>query len=1520
MPFINSTTVSSSGSRTAGASDISNPEDRDAWFDAIDHVEMDETWFDACDSHHADPVFAGETADSRVPFTTDCRRGVQQLIRTLGKYEESRLFSVCLSKMLPGTPGSLVMAAGSLYSAITEHRNIDSAVLHALGLASWCLPDNINIVSRLATFIRDTVTGWTDETFLQTFLGSEENHTSTCLFTALAVTAIVAGRRMKDEGTPQRGLLKVPVFVANIFIRASHYRHALENMTRSAPPSGRETREKTESFRRAPAFEVDTSVEMTGEVCDAAVSCFPSEPRITSFSSNSTATSEAYTRAMVQNRPASAPGENDRLSVPEQIHSLAVEKFRQKSELSDLQYCATRKTETRRQANEKVITNTYFNTKCDATVYPESLRKFAENTDIPETQVSSVATSLSGEVPDSPLLATSGNSAFVSGRGLFPSASGNTVHTITGGNIFSTMLSPLVNALYETGKLISRHDPFRFPEANALPIKEKQNDNMRKDTRKARHGQRKLRRNPVRKENHRVITLFRSKSLLPKGKIRKEKLLYAVSTYLFYGKNGIAGHENKVKILAGRILSASGLYGGKRNEPLSTEQAKFTVRRWVFDNILGMAPDKYVESKMKRDAYPNYFTIGSVQYLLPVDKLPAGSRIHSDSMTLFENTMLLTMWKSFLTEEMPFLNINEESVKTMQLSSYDFANLYSGSRFLKTVSDKAFTAGEAMATGGIMWDLAVHEGVTEDKLAYHLAPALFFAASVSSGNTRQNQVNDLDAINRYLRYRKETNDVKKDIEQKHDNYLSATKKWLSKGALADDIISQCPDLLPGLVDLADAIRTPTKRREKAEKFAKENYLNGFLKPCDNVPVSLDDEYKKRTSDVADSFREIDKYLILSAIGGLPEEERIFISSPSAIMHPANVSMRTNRVPLFAYGYAHDTDINVSLDCTDLVSVRLGEQERIYALKAIQGGREGYRPIRVDRDIRKYIDSGILNHNFHGKYEVDGSVVKSAGDRFRYSIFVEGNKTSDNSNNIDYLVNFLSKKHRDTLYHTLYQLGNDQSGLQKTWSVIKHIIPFYDCVEGTINNDPVQAVPSCLMDAVALIPVFGQAASLGTKFGMGLARGLRSGAVIVGKGGIKSAGKSLLREISLPTTAELASLGKGTLRAIDPGFELIAGISRKFGNKMVTLMSGNKKTAELAQEIASSRVLDRLPRVPADAKVMGILPETRLQVPVKVIGKQRGRDIYVRVNPETGVAGGTKYFCSKNGNLKLFSSVPGKHSLLKKTSNRVKRGADNPNLCSGPGTSLGTSSFHKEIRKQESKKKLERTPDQQMSDNKRRAGISALSGEFDNLKLEQSNVLNNVAPSNDVLKVQQRNENTAIENHAINNVVTFIEVEMSEMKTVEDPISALTTSGLTDCSALAVLSNWNGEIYETRTLMHLAGSSLKFGLKNGIDADELISDLKDELVNGGKVIWVGGVNSQTNLALEMAISQDNRNNEQPILDLFNTNGVSVEIAGSKGVTVHPDGRVELMDGPGRGFLTAQEQQVLLSRIAGANDIR
>ncbi|HHV7357653.1 TPA: dermonecrotic toxin domain-containing protein [Morganella morganii] len=383
----------------------SNPEDPDIWFDAIDYVEMEETWFEGAEAftpykdHHTDPSFsAGDAADSRVPFTEDCRRCVQQLVRTLGEYGENKILSVCLSEILPGTPAPVIIAANSLYTAVTERRNIDTAVLHALGLVSGYLPENMNIVSRLAAIIRDTVTGWTDGTFLQPFLGNDDNHTSIHLFTALAVITIVARHRMKEEGTPQRNVLKVPAFMAAIFIRAGYYWTALGNMTGHLP-SGPESAENTAELQHPPAFEVDTLAEMSGDRCQALTPCPPSALQLTAFSSNSTTNPERCFRGIVKNRPAMPEAINS-LPPPEQVHYLAVDKLRQESGLSELLYCATRKTETRRQTNEKIVTNSYFNTKCDATVYPEPLKNTVNNipahTGEPGTPSSPSATSRRG--------------------------------------------------------------------------------------------------------------------------------------------------------------------------------------------------------------------------------------------------------------------------------------------------------------------------------------------------------------------------------------------------------------------------------------------------------------------------------------------------------------------------------------------------------------------------------------------------------------------------------------------------------------------------------------------------------------------------------------------------------------------------------------------------------------------------------------------------------------------------------------------------------------------------------------------------------------------------------------------------------------------------------------------------------------------------------------------------------------------------------------------------------------------
>lgn len=118
--------------------------------------------------------------------------------------------------------------------------------------------------------------------------------------------------------------------------------------------------------------------------------------------------------------------------------------------------------------------------------------------------------------------------------------------------------------------------------------------------------------------------------------------------------------------------------------------------------------------------------------------------------------------------------------------------------------------------------------------------------------------------------------VEQMLTGKFERYKSAINAWLSKGALADEIIADCPvSELVSLPDIADGIRSPQQRREKKQRSAKQAYMNGIRKPCGNAPETLDDEYKKLTKAVADSFEEIDKFLIWAALVATDKNELDF---------------------------------------------------------------------------------------------------------------------------------------------------------------------------------------------------------------------------------------------------------------------------------------------------------------------------------------------------------------------------------------------------------------------------------------------------------------------------------------------------------------------------------------------------------------------------------------------------------------------------------------------------------------------
>ena len=132
-------------------------------------------------------------------------------------------------------------------------------------------------------------------------------------------------------------------------------------------------------------------------------------------------------------------------------------------------------------------------------------------------------------------------------------------------------------------------------------------------------------------------------------------------------------------------------------------------------------------------------------------------------------------------------------------------------------------------------------------------------------------------------------------------------------------------------------------------------------------------------------------------------------------------------------------------------------------------------------------------------------------------------------------------------------------------------------------------------------------------------------------------------------------------------------------------------------------------------------------------------------------------------------------------------------------------------------------------------------------------------------------------------------------------SILTTRSLTDCSAIAVLTDWDGKVYRTRTLMHLSGSNVEHGLI-GEDASKLLSSLDGSLNRGGKVILVAGIDSHSTVGMGIIIGQTT-NNQRPLMSLLkDREGVSVTVASSLGVSIYPDGTFKLIEDTGKGVFT------------------
>lgn len=805
-------------------------------------------------------------------------------------------------------------------------------------------------------------------------------------------------------------------------------------------------------------------------------------------------------------------------------------------------------------------------------------------------------------------------------------------------------VGPELHNRVSTVRTLAPYEPVSLPVTTISPF----THTMQKSNRRTKNGiNRAVKGEPIHnKTNKGIISFLKKKEVLDanaKTPLISKELLVSGAAHWIYDLNeeGDITPLHRMEGVARCILRGTGNYGSKASEQLSRQQIDKVVTIWMFDTILGGALNEYLTKKIAADTSSAPYNVGDIKRLLELETLN-NKYFSIDNVPHEWKGDLNDMWSLSLKKVLPIIYFPERKLNTIAIDSEEFSHLYTGSRFLNEIMPTHdFNYDEVVHAGAAMWHIALSGGVNMDNFPYFLLPAmLFFAENKPEWiNTEKNIRNiSLDILNNYIEDRKKHLEIQQDIAEKLQSYKFAVDQYSHKGQLADKIIDGCPTHeLPSFPDKADPIRTSEQRRDKAVRHAKQFYMNGLIKPCKTAPESLSQEYQRLTENVADGFREIDRYIISAALNSLGHDDRTFITSPEVTIYPVSFSMKTRRGMVTAYGVAKDIDTYVNLNKTDLFSVISDNEERIYALKEISTNNSiQYSCIHVNRDIQRYIDLDIIyRHEIGNNTVVENNKLKTDKGTFYFSMLTKMNSPYPKGNNGNVLIEKLSSVHRDALFQRLYKEGDNLSTIQNVWEKVKGFIPFYDCVSGIVNDDPVKAVPSCMLDSIAFIPILGQAAKMSGRFGMGMASGINKGSRVLHNGGQLAARKVFFREMVMPKASELNLLGKQTLSALDPGFELIGGLGKKFTTKLIDYLKKDHKTTEIAEKIISSGALERLP-LPDSTIVSAHLPHSDVPIQVKKIGADAEQDIYVMVNADTGDVGGKHFHLQQGNQLEVIS--------------------------------------------------------------------------------------------------------------------------------------------------------------------------------------------------------------------------------------------------------------------------------------------
>ena len=667
--------------------------------------------------------------------------------------------------------------------------------------------------------------------------------------------------------------------------------------------------------------------------------------------------------------------------------------------------------------------------------------------------------------------------------------------------------------------------------------------------------------------------------------------------------------------ITAELLKGTGNYGAHKDEILSLDLQYHIFNRWLearlFDGGLGefiareiqinhhdhAIADETPESRLSARLYKAIFS--------RID-----ARLSDGKQSVTGNRTLSGPAKDYILREivptvLPALRFYNETLPDdgIDPGQVEWGFLHAGLRFADSIGldGEAITKEEAIQLGRSMLDMLKNGGLPPWHVHFFELPARLF----------------------------------------HIRSASAAGEALSIDALfgTEKITQEALEAFFAENDKIIADNNPFARFLSA----LENYKTRPQLAGGGVVEEATDLFNKQNNEIADKFAIVDQLMVTHVIDAMPAEESAFLGGAAVSAISAEFSafsaikgqMTARYLPRRSYIIGLLPDV-------DLLSADNGGETRIFALRRTAGD---YELMRVDRHRDRYYELMSDSIACRNPQEYQLKI---------YSHAVNAPVMKKNGQGNDVLATALMQKHKAALLTQLHAQGYMETSLEKIQSVFLSMFPFYDC-HSDIREGRSQALISCTIDVLSLASVAGKGLGLAGRaaqkslFGGTMAyrktlgilaarASVRAALSTVAKNTLKGAAVSAMSELS---DKALIQLGVSALRSLDPGLELmgclsygtirqVAAIARAADNRLAIW---KKFLPELERHL-SRQAGEQTPVEYSHAR----LPGGAKDLPVVKLGGDtlRGKDIYVRVSPETGEVFGKKYTLSAEN---ILTTVP-----------------------------------------------------------------------------------------------------------------------------------------------------------------------------------------------------------------------------------------------------------------------------------------